>query len=291
MRNHKIAIQGAISSFHDLAAKKFFGEDIEVIECGTFKEVCHRVANNSIDYGIIAIENKIAGSILLNYQLIDSFDLNIIGEVYLPIELHLLTIPGTKLSEIREIISHPIALAQCQNFLNSLENVKVTEFKDTATSAKLLMEKGDKELAVIAGPAVGREFGLEENIQDVGDETHNYTRFYILSKAKDILDGANKASITITAQENMGGLSQLLSIIKDASLNLTKIQSLPTADDPTKYSFNLDIEFEAIVDFKIAFKRIEKEVVRIKTLGVYPAGEIPLLQDEQVKLTLDKNGK
>ena len=283
MRDHKIAIQGAISSFHDLAAKKFFGEDIEVIECGTFKEVCHKVADNGVDYGIIAIENKIAGSILLNYQLIDSFDLNIIGEVYLPIELHLLTLPGTNLNEIREVISHPIALAQCQNFLDNLEDVKVTEFKDTATSAEMVSSKGQKEVAVIAGPAVGRRFGLEQNVQHVGDETHNYTRFYILSKARDILNRANKASITMTTQESIGSLSKLLTIIKDFNLNLTKIQSIPIPNDPSKYSFHLDIEFERMADFKSAFKRIEKEVVRAKILGIYPAGEIPLVQHEVVK--------
>src|SRR3989338_6351933 len=134
MRNHKVAIQGGIASFHDIAARNYFGEDITIDECGTFKEVCQKIEQNTVDFGIIAIENKIAGSILLNYHWIDLFDLRIIGEVYLPLEMDLLAQPGKQLSDITEVISHPMAIGQCQEFLAAQPHIRVTEYKDTNLS-------------------------------------------------------------------------------------------------------------------------------------------------------------
>ena len=123
MRNHLIAIQGSVSSFHDLAAKKYFGEEVTTLKCNSFKEVCDKLSKNQADYGIIAIENKVAGSILMNYQLIDSYNLRIKGEIYLPIELQLLGKKGVKINDVKEIISHPMALGQSQLFLSNLKTL------------------------------------------------------------------------------------------------------------------------------------------------------------------------
>lgn len=269
MRNHVIAIQGSVSSFHDLAAKKYFGEDVTVLECGSFKEVCDKLANNKVDYGIIAIENKVAGSILLNYQLIDTHNLNIIGETYLPIELQLLAKPGTKLSDIREIISHPMALGQCQLFLSGLENMVVSEFKDTATSAKLVAADTENKLAVIAGPTVGKTYGLDVVVDNVGDENPNFTRFYILSKGADFDPNPNKGSITLKTHNHVGGLSDILVVLKEANLNLTKIQSVPIPKTPSSYAFHLDIEFDDKKVFDAAINKLSPFVESIKILGVY----------------------
>ncbi len=269
MRNHVIAIQGSVSSFHDLAAKKYFGEDVTVLECGSFKEVCDKLANNKVDYGIIAIENKVAGSILLNYQLIDTHNLNIIGETYLPIELQLLAKPGTKLSDIREIISHPMALGQCQLFLSGLENVVVSEFKDTATSAKLVAADKENKLAVIAGPTVGKTYGLDVVVDNVGDENPNFTRFYILSKGADFDPNPNKGSVTLKTHNHVGGLSDILVVLKEANLNLTKIQSVPIPKTPSSYAFHLDIEFDDKKVFDAAINKLSPFVESIKILGVY----------------------
>ncbi len=276
MRNHNIAIQGSVSSFHDLAAKKYFGEEITILECGSFREVCDKLSNNLVDYGIIAIENKIAGSILLNYQLIDLFDLNIIGEIYLPVELSLLVKKGTKLKEIREIISHPMALGQCQEYLSTLEDVKISEYKDTATSAKLVKEQDGKSLAVIAGPAVAKEHELETIEGNVCDEKQNFTRFYILSKGAIVKDQPNKASITLTTKNHIGSLSEVLLIIKDQGLNLTKIQSVPIPNNLSQYAFHLDIEFMNLDCLDAALEQINDKVTSLKTLGLYKGETIPI---------------
>ena len=276
MRNHKIAIQGALSSFHDLAARKFFGEDVEIVECGTFKDVCQTLANNSVDYGIIAIENNIVGSILLNYRLIDTFELNIIGETYLPIELNLMALPGVELHEIKEIISHPIALAQCQNFLNGLEDMKVTEYKDTAASARALVETGNRELAVIGGPAIARTYNLENVATNVGDEANNCTRFHVLSKGGDHVEFANKASVVITLEQRRGALSDLLLALRKLDVNLTKIQSLPLAGDETKVLFLFDMEYDDAATMDLAFACIQVHSEKAKVLGTYKSQKLVL---------------
>ena len=276
MRNHLIAIQGSVSSFHDLAAKKYFGEEVTTVECNSFKEVCDKLAKNQVDYGIIAIENKVAGSILLNYQLIDTHNLHIIGETYLPIELQLLAKPGTKFGDIREIISHPMALGQSQLFLSSLDNVVVSEFKDTATSAKLVAGDKENKLAVIAGPTVGKTYGLEVVKDNVGDENPNFTRFYILSKGADFDAHPNKGSVTLKTHNHVGGLSDILVVLKEKNLNLTKIQSVPIPKNPSSYAFHLDIEFEDKKVFDETITKLAHLVESIKVLGVYKGESLPI---------------
>jgi prephenate dehydratase len=277
MRNHLIAIQGSVASFHDLAAKKYFGEDVSVLECGSFKEVCDKIANNKVDYGIIAIENKVAGSILLNYQLIENYNLHIIGESYLPIELKLLGKPGTKLSDIKEVISHPMALGQSQLFLAEHEQLTVTEYKDTASCAKLVANHPTGELAVIAGPAIAEAYRLEVVDDNVGDVKHNFTRFYILSKGENYVADPNKASITLRTKNEPGKLSDVLSVIKSYGLNLTKIQSVPVSEDAAAYSFHLDIEFVDRAVLEEALIALEKEAASLNVLGIYKADTIPQL--------------
>lgn len=275
MRNHLIAIQGAVASFHDLAARKYFGEDVSVLECGSFKEVCDKIANNETDYGIIAIENKVAGSILLNYRLIESYGLHIIGEIYLPIELQLFGKEEARLEDIREIVSHPMALGQSQNFLSALKKVTVTEFKDTATSAKLVSDNNAKDMAVIAGPAVGKKYGLKALKNNVADVVQNFTRFYILSKGETYADDADKASITLQLPDISGKLFEALEVIKLYDFNITKIQSVPVPEKTGVYSFHLDIEFDKRFALTAMLNELEKVTTTLNLLGIYKAGTVP----------------
>jgi prephenate dehydratase len=269
MRRNNIAIQGSVASFHDQAAKKFFGDEIEITECGSFREVCDRLHKNQVDYGIIAIENKVAGTILLNYHLIEQFDLNIIGETYLPVELFLLGKKDTKLDQIKEVVSHPMALGQCQDFLSSQDDVKVTEFKDTAESAKLIMRDPGNEIGVIAGQTVADYYGLEKLTDNICDEKLNFTRFYILTKGKVNIERPNKASINIISKNEIGSLSEVLLVLKNYRINLTKIQSIPIPNNTAQYIFHLDLEFEDANDLERAIEEVKVLAQQLKILGVY----------------------
>lgn len=273
MRSNNIAIQGSVASFHDQAAKKFFGDDIKISECGSFREVCDRLSRNQVDYGIIAIENKVAGTILLNYQLIEQYDLNIIGETYLPVELFLLGKKGTKIDQIKEVVSHPMALGQCQEFLSLNDEVKVTEFKDTAESAKLIMQDPGNEIGVIAGQTVADHYGLEKLTDNICDEQHNFTRFYILTKGNVNIEQPNKASVNIVSKSEIGSLSEVLLVLKKYRINLTKIQSIPIPNNTAQYIFHLDLEFEDKKNLDQSIEEVRKLAQQLKILGIYQSAK------------------
>ena len=276
LRNHNplIAIQGSIASFHDLAAKKYFGDYISTLQCESFKEVCDKIAAAHADYGVIAIENKVAGSILLNYQLIDMFDLRIMGEIFLPIKLQLLAKKDVELKDIKEIVSHPMALGQTQLFLAGLKNIIVTEYRDTSTSAQLIAENIVGTMAVIAGPAVAKQYNLKVLVDNICDVKTNFTRFYILSKNEDFISDPDKASITLKISNIAGTLSDILLIIKNNKLNLTKIQSIPVCNDDSAYSFLLDVEFQYKSAFEKTIVALKAYTKSLKILGMYKGQKI-----------------
>lgn len=274
MRNHIVAIQGSLSSFHDLAAKKYFGEEISTLACNSFKEVCQQIASNVADYGIIAIENKVAGSILLNYQLIAQYELKIIGEIFLPIELHLLGKKGSDLNHIREIISHPMALGQCQNFLAENSSILATEYRDTAQSAQRVKKENNFSLGVIAGPQIAETYELEVIVPHISDVQFNYTRFYIVSKYPDYEVNPNKASVTIQTKHEIGSLSDVLSLIKTHQINLSKIQSVPVPNLEDVYAFHLDLEFNSKEQFDQMIEAIDEYCTTVKILGLYTSKKL-----------------
>ena len=192
-----IAIQGISGAFHDEAAHKFYGDNIDIAECKTFRMLCQKIDSGEVDGGIMAIENTIAGSLLQNYSLIDEYHLRIIGETYLHIQMNLMALANVKLSDIKHIHSHPIALQQCADFLATLSSdIKITETDDTAESAKLIADNKLTDTAAIAGAAAAQLYGLD--ILEKGIETikKNYTRFIALSKQNEVVNEANKASLS-----------------------------------------------------------------------------------------------
>ena len=157
----KIAIQGYEGCFHQIVAHKFFGTNIETLPCDTFREVARKVKNGEADYGVMAIENSIAGSIIANYGILQDEDVQVSGEVYLPIVQNLMVLPGVTLDQITEVESHPMALLQCVDYLDSHPSWKLVESEDTALSAKRLAEEGNPHKAAIASTLAADLFGLE----------------------------------------------------------------------------------------------------------------------------------
>src|SRR5688572_2092387 len=192
----QIAIQGIATSFHEVAALSYFQEPIETVECLSFHRLCESLKDGESDYAVMAIENSIAGSILPNFFLLQTYHFNIIGELYLPIHMHLLALPGVKLTEIKSIESHPMAIRQCAEYLHGLNGVELRESDDTALSAKRVKELKLKNTAAIANEFAARKYGLE--ILEKRIETHkkNFTRFLILAKRSNGQIESNKASLS-----------------------------------------------------------------------------------------------
>jgi prephenate dehydratase len=270
----RVAIQGITASFHEVAALTYFNEPIETIECLSFHELCESLKNGTSDYAVMAIENSIAGSILPNYFLLQSYHFNIIGELYLPIHMHLLTLPGVKLADIKCIESHPMAIRQCSEFIHAMNGIEVRESDDTALSAKRVKELKLKDTAAIANEFAAKKFGLQ--ILEKRIETHkkNFTRFLVLSKRTNGQVESNKASLSFEVANEVGSLAEALMVFKNYSINLTKIQSIPIIGKPSEYSIHIDVEWKRRKSYDDAMKQVLRQVKNLNVLGEYKKGKI-----------------
>lgn len=275
----RISIQGIKGSFHEDAARKYFGDEIEVVECRTFKRVCELLDQDEVDYAVMAIENSIAGSLLANYSLMRDFHLRIIGEIYLHIQMNLMVYPGTPIENIREIHSHPIALKQCAEFIfDCFGEIKLCESSDTAGAASELATEKYDYVATIGNKRSADIYGLD--ILETGVETNkkNYTRFLILSKHGNAIEGTNKASISFQCGHYHGALAKVLTIFGEHGINLTKIQSIPIIGKPNEYSFHVDLEYNSIDAYERAIHLVLKNVSSMAVLGEYIKGDINLIK-------------
>jgi len=270
----RIAIQGIATSFHEIAAMTYFDEPIETVECLTFHELCESLDKGTSDFAVMAIENSIAGSILPNYFLLQSYHFTIVGELYLPIHMHLLALPGVKLADIRCIESHPMAIRQCYEFIHSLNDLEVRESDDTALSAKRVKELKLKDTAAIANEFAAKKYGLE--ILEKRIETHkkNFTRFLVLSKRRREKIDSNKASLSFEVANEVGSLADALMTFKEFAINLTKIQSIPIIGKPSEYSIHIDVEWKKRKNYEDAMHQLLRQVKNLNVLGEYKKGKI-----------------
>lgn len=271
-----IAIQGFEGSFHQVAARQFFGKEVEVVCCASFRELVKKASDKKLTGGaMMAIENSIAGSILPNYNLLQNADLKIVGEVYLQIKQNLLVNPGVKLEDIREVHSHPMAILQCIDFLEKY-NWKLVETEDTALSARHVHQHKSKHIAAIANKLSADLFGLEVLAPNIHTEKNNYTRFLVLKRAADAdsAEGANKASISFSTNHTRGSLAKVLSKIAGAGINLSKLQSFPKPGSDWKYYFHADLEFDSINQFNKLIKNILSIITELKVYGIYQSGNL-----------------
>lgn len=273
--NKKVSIQGYEGSFHQVAARQFFGKNVEIIPCNSFRDVVKTAADSSkSDGGVMAIENSIAGSILPNYNLLQKSDLQITGEVYLPIKHHLLVNPGVKLEDIREVHSHYMALLQCTDFLDK-HNWKMVETTDTASSAKNIRQHNSKHIAAIASKLAAELFQLKILVPNIHTMKNNYTRFLVLQREEDTMpvEDANKASINFHTNHTKGSLVKALAKIADEGINLSKLQSMPIPGTNFKYSFHADMEFDSLEQLNRALKKMKPVTENIRIYGIYKKGK------------------
>lgn len=275
-QKHKVAIQGITASFHEKAARRFFGRGaIETIECFSFRQVANTLKSGEADYAVLAIENSIAGSILGNYRLIQDYHFKVIGEVYLHIQMNLMALPGTSMDKIRSIYSHPIALQQCAEYLHTIENVQLIDYQDTASAARMVRDEKREDAAAVASKGAAKEYGLEILSPRIETNKLNFTRFLILDrKIPEVLDAHNKASISFRLGTQSGELADVLVALSSHRINLTKIQSVPVIGKPTEYTFYLDLEWETRNDYQHALEAVLRQVSSLSLLGEYQKGEM-----------------
>jgi len=282
-RQTKLVVQGFPGSFHDEVARNYFGHNhVEIIPAQSFNILAQLLSeDHSIHYGIMAIENSIAGSILQNYKILREYGFWISGEANLRINHQLMALPGQSIEDLHTVESHPMAIYQCTAFFNAHRHISLIESADTALSAQKVANQSLKGVGAIASKLAAELYGLEIIAPDIEMSKVNYTRFIIISRQAEYtsLGNANKASIYLRVPHNHGSLLKVIECIAEYKINISKLQSFPVTGEMNTYYFHLDLEFEKIDQYENCIEEVRKVSTGLEELGIYTKA---IIHDHQV---------
>ena len=270
-----IGIQGIKGSYHELAARRYFDESIDLKPYESFRELAKKVSTEEMDFGIMAIENSIGGSILQNIVLLLNFELQIVGEIYMPIHHCLAVYKGVSISDLTKVQSHPMAILQCHSFFEKYPHIQLVESKDTASSAKDIRDNELKTVGAIASESAAEEFELDILEKDIQTIKQNVTRFIVLKKhCGDSIKGFNKASLKFTLSHKQGSLAEGLNIIAKLDIDMTKIESVPIINRPWEYSFFVDVIFDNYLNYDRMLRELRIFAKEFRIMGEYKNGKL-----------------
>ena len=271
----KVSIQGVAGCFHEMAAKQYFKDaGIETIPYSSFDLTISAALDKTVDYAVIAIENARSGSILQNYTLIRESGMKILGEHNLKIVQNLMALPGETVNSIREVQSHPIALAQCMNYLKQFPQWTLVESEDTALSAKDVSEKKLHNTAAIASVEAAKIYGLEIIAPSIETYKQNYTKFLVVGDEQKSAGRGNKVSICFSTGHKPGALTKVLVKLAERDINLSKIQSVPKFNNEWEYMFYCDLEIPKNITAEIIQRILRNHTSDLEILGVYNTAEM-----------------
>lgn len=272
----QIAIQGEAGSNSHLAAIEYveasgLGASAHILPCATSVDVFEILAAEGVQCAVLPIENTLHGSVFEHYDLLLEYRARIVGERMLRVRHNVIARPGVELSEVRRVLSHPVALSQCRHWLRAHAGIEAVPNYDTAGSVKQLMEAGWTDAAAIAPELAARQYGAEVLVEGVEDHPDNFTRFYVLRRenGEEWPENANKVSLAFSLEHRPGALLDALAGFSRAGLNLTRIESRPVPGRPWEYIFFLDLRFERDAEIDQALRHLEGCCQRLRILGRY----------------------
>lgn len=265
----KVAVQGFSGCFHEQAAKSFYKEDIQIVECETFDDEYRALEAQKADAMIIAIENTLSGGLIPNFDLLRSHNVKIKGEVHLRIKQNLMALPGQKIEDIREVRSHYMAINQTRGWFADKPWIKIVESEDTAKSARQIREEALVGVGAIGSEIAAEIYGLEILGPAIETYKQNFTRFLILDDTLPVAVDSDKASLCFTLPHKPGALAQILTILSFYDMNLTRIQSLPIPGKEWQYFFYADIKFDTHDHFRQALQAVRPLMEDLNILGEY----------------------
>jgi prephenate dehydratase len=277
----KAAYLGIPGSYSHLAVLEHFGKKAEYVGAKNFRDIFAKVEKGEADYGIIPVENSLAGSVYDNYDLLHEHKVSVVGEHFLKINLQLLGIesampPEVRVEHLAKVVSHYKALEQSEGFFLKYPWIKKEVFSDTANAAKFVADQKDPLMAAIASKETAEIYGLKTIMENVHDNPHNYTRFLIIGKKENPIKGSNKCSIIFTVLHEAGSLVRALKVLSENGINLIKIESRPIHGKPFEYLFYVDFgwpkEKESHIDRIL--EEFKNNTQTLKVLGFYKAGTI-----------------
>jgi len=281
MKPFTVGYQGVPGSYSEMAAEKFLKQNELPLEQATvrgyedFDTIFAKTDSGELAYGIIPIENSLAGSVYRNFDLLAQYNLTVIGEVYLHVNHQLIVLPGAGISDIREVYSHWQALAQCQHTLHQkMPQAKLVEYFDTAASCAFIKQQNDPSKAAIASIKAANIHALKVLQPNIQDDPQNYTRFLVITKKAVALEQSSsytyKTSVVFFGGDATGFLYKALGCFASRNINLTKIESRPVPKSPWHYLFYLDFEgSDKEAKVREAIDELKKITKDVKILGSY----------------------
>jgi prephenate dehydratase len=266
----QIAIQGEPGSFSHEATGKLHPE-ATILPCTLSADVFRALTRGEVDAAVIPIENSLAGSVVEHYDLLLNYDVAIESESLVRIRHNFIAVPGSSIERIQRVYSHPVALAQCRNFLERHPNLEAVPFYDTAGSVKQLMELRDHNAAAIASARAAEYYGGEILAADIEDNAENFTRFFLIRRREAVPANpeADKVSIAFTVENRPGTLVAALEVFAEQGTNLTKIESRPVQGRPWQYVFYADYQLTSQASADLALQRLGQHCSMVKELGRY----------------------
>lgn len=266
----RVVFQGAEGAYSHMAMLRYFGEQVKSFHVDTFRDAMTAIEEGSADFAVLPIENSTAGIVSEIYDLLVEFENYIVGEQIIKIEHCLMGIPGTDISQIRTVYSHPQSLMQSARFLSAHEDWKQISLKNNAFAAARVSREGDKTQAAIAGEQAAKAYGLEILKRGVNQAENNSTRFIIVTNQKIFRKDAGKISICLEVPHESGSLYHMLSHFIYNNLNMTKIESRPIEERNWEYRFFIDFEGNLMDGaVKNALRGLRDEARNMKILGNY----------------------
>jgi prephenate dehydratase len=269
-KNARVAFQGERGAFSEEAAVKLLGEQITLVPRPTFEAAFNAIAGGAADYILAPIENSLAGSVHRSFDLLVDSPLNILAEVIIPIAHNLIAAPGAQFEEIAIVESHPVALAQCEQFFSAHPRLKRIATEDTAGSVRDVVGSGDRTRGAIAGRRAAEIYGgaiLREHLED---NCENYTRFLLLADSANSAEDADKLSLVFQLDHRPRALYNALEPFARRNVNLMKIESRPVHGRPWQYRFYLDLQASRRdPEVAAALRELESLVVELRILGSY----------------------
>jgi prephenate dehydratase len=276
-QNGPIAIQGERGSYSEEAAHDLLGPNLSCRCCRTFEEVFQLTKAGKVPHCLVPLENSLAGSIYKNYDLLSRYRLRILRETNLLIHHNLIAVPGVTFAEIRAVLSHPVALDQCEKFFARHPHLERRTAYDTSGSVKEILESNWRDCAAIAGRGAAEFYGGQILMSGIEDNEENFTRFVLLGTEMEVSDQANKTSIVFSFRNAPGALFKCLSVFALRDIDLTKIESRPIPGRPWEYLFYIDF-LGNIKETRVkrALSHLEEITEFLELLGCYPAASAAL---------------
>ena len=266
----RVVYQGVEGAYSHAAARAFFGDQVNAYHVNAFEDTMRELEEGRADFAVLPIENSTAGFVIDNYDLLAKYRNYIVGEVYIPISHMLLGLPEAELSDIKTVYSHPQALRQCTDYLDSHKEWGRISVLNTAVAAKKVKEECDKSQAAIASRTAGELYGLKELAQGVNNEKCNTTRFIVLAKAPVYESSASKISLMFEIPHVSGSLYNILGNFIFNGVNMLMIESRPIPEKSFEYRFFVDFEGNlSDASVRNALTGIRAEASVLKILGNY----------------------